>query len=515
MALGSASTRLRRDGVGEPARELRRTGRRRARPRSGPRRGTACAWRRGRGGLCWHAAHLAVRRRHRVPRLRRGLADAVRRDDVPRPHASPSPCRSRDDFGLVSAPCRASWDAVPGTECLTPCTSPRATSTAGNVDRIKRSRLMSDFVPGLEGVVAFETEIAEPDKEGGALRYRGRRHRGPGRPRLLRQRVGPAGRRRLQPRSAARRAVPDPRALRRHPRRRAVGAGHARPGVGAEAAARHRRRAGPRRPRPRRRDGAVVRRPVGARPGAADGAAAGDRQGAVRRRAVHDPLARRARPEARRRRRRLLDLGRRARHERVHLHRPRHRLHRRRRRRRPVRRGRRHVRPAARRRALPRPRHDRGDRADRRRRGVREAGPGQGRAPDGLRPPRLPRRGPARAGAAPYRPGAGRAALRGRGGAGEGGAGGAARPPPGPGPGDERGVLGGDHAGLRRGPGAHVHVDVHLRPHGRAGRRTSWSRSARGAWCAPRPATSARGPATRARSTATRTSHARACTLGA
>ncbi|CAM5483893.1 citrate synthase 2 [Streptomyces avidinii] len=32
---------------------------------------------------------------------------------------------------------------------------------------------MSDFVPGLEGVIAFETEIAEPDKEGGSLRYRG------------------------------------------------------------------------------------------------------------------------------------------------------------------------------------------------------------------------------------------------------------------------------------------------------------------------------------------------------
>jgi citrate synthase len=29
------------------------------------------------------------------------------------------------------------------------------------------------FTPGLEGVVAFETEIAEPDKEGGSLRYRG------------------------------------------------------------------------------------------------------------------------------------------------------------------------------------------------------------------------------------------------------------------------------------------------------------------------------------------------------
>jgi citrate synthase len=31
----------------------------------------------------------------------------------------------------------------------------------------------SEFVPGLEGVIAFETEIAEPDREGNALRYRG------------------------------------------------------------------------------------------------------------------------------------------------------------------------------------------------------------------------------------------------------------------------------------------------------------------------------------------------------
>ncbi len=30
-----------------------------------------------------------------------------------------------------------------------------------------------NFYPGLEGVIAFESEIAEPDKEGGALRYRG------------------------------------------------------------------------------------------------------------------------------------------------------------------------------------------------------------------------------------------------------------------------------------------------------------------------------------------------------
>ncbi|MGI8881565.1 MAG: citrate synthase 2 [Jatrophihabitans sp.] len=33
--------------------------------------------------------------------------------------------------------------------------------------------MSDDFSPGLEGVIAFETEIAEPDKDGGSLRYRG------------------------------------------------------------------------------------------------------------------------------------------------------------------------------------------------------------------------------------------------------------------------------------------------------------------------------------------------------
>jgi len=32
---------------------------------------------------------------------------------------------------------------------------------------------MTELVPGLAGVVAVETEIAEPDREGGTLRYRG------------------------------------------------------------------------------------------------------------------------------------------------------------------------------------------------------------------------------------------------------------------------------------------------------------------------------------------------------
>ena len=33
--------------------------------------------------------------------------------------------------------------------------------------------MSDDFKPGLEGVIGFESEIAEPDKEGSALRYRG------------------------------------------------------------------------------------------------------------------------------------------------------------------------------------------------------------------------------------------------------------------------------------------------------------------------------------------------------
>src|SRR5690349_2064016 len=41
-------------------------------------------------------------------------------------------------------------------------------------DRQESETSMStDFSPGLEGVIAFETEIAEPDKDGGSLRYRG------------------------------------------------------------------------------------------------------------------------------------------------------------------------------------------------------------------------------------------------------------------------------------------------------------------------------------------------------
>lgn len=49
----------------------------------------------------------------------------------------------------------------------------RAASDAASARRPVDSGVMNEFRPGLEGVIAFETEIAEPDREGGALRYRG------------------------------------------------------------------------------------------------------------------------------------------------------------------------------------------------------------------------------------------------------------------------------------------------------------------------------------------------------
>ncbi len=57
----------------------------------------------------------------------------------------------------------------------------------------------------------------------------------------------------------------------------------------------------------------------------------------------------------------------------------------------------------------------------------------------------------------------------------------AAGPPARPGARDQRRVLVGDRARLRRGAGAHVHLDVHLRPARPAGARTSSSRSDRAA----------------------------------
>ena len=128
-----------------------------------------------------------------------------------------------------------------------------------------------DFRPGLEGVVAFESEIAEPDKEGGALRYRGvdindlvgRVSFGQVWGLLVDNEFDPG----LPP------AEPFPLPVHTGDIRVDVQSALAlRPRVGLPPAARHRRRGGPREPRPRLGHGDLVHRPVGPRADDADGA---------------------------------------------------------------------------------------------------------------------------------------------------------------------------------------------------------------------------------------------------
>ena len=190
---------------------------------------------------------------------------------------------------------------------------------------------MTEIQHGLEGVVAFETQIAEPDKEGSALRYRGVD---------IEDLVGRVPFENVwgllvdgsyTPGLPAGRALQHRHPHRRRARRRAGQRRDARADARHGPDLRHLRRAGAPRPLPRRGDGAVVRRPVGARPRQAGRDPGRGRQGPDPGGEVPHPLARRGRPQARPRDRRLLVLGRRARHERLDLHRPRHHLDRRRR----------------------------------------------------------------------------------------------------------------------------------------------------------------------------------------
>ena len=138
---------------------------------------------------------------------------------------------------------------------------------------------MSDFVPGLEGVVAFETAIAEPDREGGSLRYRGvdiddlvgQVSFGHVWGLLVDDKFAPG----LPP------AEPYPIPVHSGDIRVDVQSALAMlaPAWGLRPAARHQRRAGPRRPRPDLGDGAVVRRPVGPRARPAGGPAGTDGRG--------------------------------------------------------------------------------------------------------------------------------------------------------------------------------------------------------------------------------------------
>ena len=135
---------------------------------------------------------------------------------------------------------------------------------------------------GLEGVVAFATEIAEPDRAGGALRYRGVD---------IEELVGNVPFEQVWGLLVDGKLLPGLPPAEPHPL--SVRSGDPRvdvqsalamlaPAVGLRAADRHLRRGGPRQPRARLGDGAVVRRPVGARDRQAAGPAARGRQGARR-----------------------------------------------------------------------------------------------------------------------------------------------------------------------------------------------------------------------------------------
>ena len=292
-----------------------------------------------------------------------------------------------------------------------PCVKVGQSSRRGVHTVVQTDQKTADpgFIPGLEGVVAFETEIAEPDRDGGALRYRGvniedlagkvtfgdvwallvdgRFGHGlpPAEPFPLPVHTGDV---RVDVQAALAMLAPiwgyqpllditDDQARDQLARAAVMALSYV-----AQSA-----------------------RGIG-QPGRA---AVQDRPVRDHHRAVHGPLARRARPGARAGRRRLLGVRRRARPERLHVHRPGDRLHRRRRRGRHLRRDRRDVRPAARRRPGPGAADDRGGRTDRRRRtrsSPRSCRPA--RPADGLRPPGLPRRGPARPRAAPHLQGTGR-----------------------------------------------------------------------------------------------------------
>src|SRR5213592_3485091 len=61
----------------------------------------------------------------------------------------------------------------PGISVTRCATGPDSTGVSLSSVRVHSSRMAEEFKPGLEGIVAVETEIAEPDRDGGVLRYRG------------------------------------------------------------------------------------------------------------------------------------------------------------------------------------------------------------------------------------------------------------------------------------------------------------------------------------------------------
>ena len=273
---------------------------------------------------------------------------------------------------------------------------------------------VNEVQSGLEGVVAFATEIAEPDREGGALRYRGVD---------IEELVGAVPYEKVwgllvdgsfEPGLPP--AVPHPLAVRSGDPRVDVQSALAM--LAPEWGFRQLIDISDEQARDDLARASVMALSFVAQSARGAGQPAGGadrrRQGRHHRRALPHPLARRSRPRPREGHRRLLDLGRRARDERVDLHGARRRLDGRRLRRGALQRRGRAERAAARRRPLARAEDARRGGAARRRRALGQGCAGPRRAADGLRAPRLSRRGPARPRAAAHGARAGLSALRGR-----------------------------------------------------------------------------------------------------
>ena len=197
------------------------------------------------GSLLGHDTTVAASTTGRRPvGRRRRQRVAIGSHDVGRPprfrtrcHGEPDVCQdgptSRAPHPVLAAQAGAPGSARQLDRRERPPAYPRCLDRSPSRPRDTGAQHMSDFVPGLEGVIAFETEIAEPDKDGGALRYRGvdiedlvgRVSYGDVWGLLVDNEFNPG----LPPR----RAVPDPGPLRRRPRRRAVGDRDARARRGA------------------------------------------------------------------------------------------------------------------------------------------------------------------------------------------------------------------------------------------------------------------------------------------
>ena len=155
-------------------------------------------------------------------------ACSSRRRRGPPPTSSSRSRRSRPS--RCCAPLEGDEDdriaAARASRARDPRTAPRGGDMTTDVTEVQS---------GLEGVVAFATEIAEPDREGGALRYRGVDIEELVGSRALREGLGAARRRRASSPGCRPRSRTRSRALGRPARRRAVARWRRSPRSGASA----------------------------------------------------------------------------------------------------------------------------------------------------------------------------------------------------------------------------------------------------------------------------------------